>query len=189
MTLQLEARDAQVAADRLAIEKAAVEKDQKLTLAALGDVQVCKIQVYRLSIVLKHIKVYRVTCTVLNVILKTHYFRSNWFRECLFVLSRNILLGIQRNDENFFCLYLKRVFVYSIILGSYPSNVFLYRNKLLSLKWLHSCQTKDFKLQIEKICTLLQVIFLPKVAVVSSKTKTFVQTFVFIRQKKQLGTF
>ena len=41
MTLQLEARDAQVAADRLAIEKAAVEKDQKLTLAALGDVQVC----------------------------------------------------------------------------------------------------------------------------------------------------
>ena len=42
--LQLEARDAQTAADRLANEKAAAEKEHKLTLAALGDVQVGGIQ-------------------------------------------------------------------------------------------------------------------------------------------------
>jgi hypothetical protein len=39
-SLMLECRDAQTAADRLASEKANIEKDQKLTLAALGDVQV-----------------------------------------------------------------------------------------------------------------------------------------------------
>ena len=40
----MEARDAQTAADRLANEKAAAEKEHKLTLAALGDVQVGGIQ-------------------------------------------------------------------------------------------------------------------------------------------------
>jgi hypothetical protein len=40
----LECKDAQTAADRLASEKAAIEKDQKLTLTALNDIQVKQIK-------------------------------------------------------------------------------------------------------------------------------------------------
>ena len=42
-SLQLECRDAQTALDRVCSEKSNLEKDQKLTLAALGDVQVNKL--------------------------------------------------------------------------------------------------------------------------------------------------